>query len=141
MALTLDLMRAMADHARQDRPSECCGALAGPIGSQTATELVRCRNEAADPSRFYEIGADSLIRMYFDLADRGLEPVAWYHSHPSGPPLPSRADIAYMGDPRVRYLILGEVDGDMVATCWHVNPMTGRPYQEDVDILRTGEGA
>jgi len=137
MTVTDRMLKQMADHAADEYPRECCGALAGPIGSSTVTEMVRCRNEAADPRSFYEIGAERLIGLYGELGARGLEPVAWYHSHPSGPPLPSRTDINYMADPRVRYLILGKVDDSMVATCWRVNPMTGQPYEEEVDVVRT----
>lgn len=79
-------------HAQAGAPQEVCGILSGRDG--VATELVRARNEAANPTMDYWVDGQTLLQQ-FDFDDRGEAMIAIYHSHPTDEAYPSAADAAY----------------------------------------------
>ena len=89
-------------HARAGAPEEVCGILSGRDG--VATELVRGRNEAANPIMDYWVDGQTLLRQ-FDFEERGEAMIAIYHSHPVDPPYPSATDAANAFYPDAVYLI------------------------------------
>ncbi|MBU0639299.1 MAG: M67 family metallopeptidase [Planctomycetes bacterium] len=78
-------------HAVRGWPHECCGVLLGRSG--TIVDAQPVRNTAAEAGRF---AADELELMHAERAALalGLSLVGYFHSHPTGPPLPSLADRA-----------------------------------------------
>jgi proteasome lid subunit RPN8/RPN11 len=86
-----DVLDAVAAHARDSRPAECCGMLLGR--SQEIVAAVRAGNLDADPNRFLIDPAD-----HFDALRQaralGLDVVGFYHSHPRTPAAPSPTDLA-----------------------------------------------
>lgn len=103
-SLVLD---AIAAHARESAPAECCGILIGR--GQELVEAVRCRNLSDNPNRFLIDPQD-----HFDVMRRsragGLEVVGFYHSHPHSAPEPSATDLAEASYPDHLYLIVGLLD-------------------------------
>jgi len=89
-------------HAQAGAPQEVCGILSGRDG--VATELVRARNEAANPIMDYWVDGQTLLKQ-FDFEERGEEMIAIYHSHPVDPPYPSATDAANAFYPDAVYLI------------------------------------
>lgn len=89
-------------HAQAGAPAEVCGILSGRDG--VATELVRARNEAANPVMDYWVDGQTLLRQ-FDFEERGEAMIAIYHSHPVDPPYPSATDAANAFYPDAVYLI------------------------------------
>lgn len=89
-------------HAQAGAPQEVCGILSGRDG--VATELVRARNEAADPVMDYWVDGQTLLKQ-FDFEERGEEMIAIYHSHPVDPPYPSATDARNAFYPDAVYLI------------------------------------
>lgn len=89
-------------HAQAGAPEEVCGILSGRAGA--ATELVRARNEAADPIMDYWVDGQTLLKQ-FDFEERGEEMIAIYHSHPVDPPYPSATDARNAFYPDAVYLI------------------------------------
>lgn len=89
-------------HARAGAPEEVCGILAGRAG--VATELVRGRNEAANPIMDYWVDGQTLLKQ-FEFEDRGEEMVAIYHSHPVDEAFPSATDARNAFYPDAVYLI------------------------------------
>ena len=89
-------------HAQAGAPQEVCGILSGRDGA--ATELVRARNEAANPVMDYWVDGQTLLRQ-FDFEERGEEMIAIYHSHPVDPPYPSATDARNAFYPDAVYLI------------------------------------
>ena len=89
-------------HALAGAPEEVCGILSGRAG--VATELVRARNEAANPIMDYWVDGQTLLKQ-FDFEERGEEMIAIYHSHPVDPPYPSATDARNAFYPDAVYLI------------------------------------
>lgn len=101
---TLTVSRAqlgqMIAQARADAPLETCGLLAGREGR--ATRVIPVPNALRS-------------RVAYRMDDQGLvdammacdfEPLAIYHSHPQGPPVPSPTDVAESYYPDSVYIII-----------------------------------
>jgi proteasome lid subunit RPN8/RPN11 len=96
----------MLDHARRERPRECCGLLVGARGRVTVA--VPMRNLAGGRTRYRvdPYGHIALLRVL-----RVIEPAATivgvYHSHPRGPATPSETDVVEALYPDWIYVIIG----------------------------------
>jgi len=97
--MTLEVARealeAMVAEAAQAAPGEACGLLLGPSNRDGGERIEQARpaaNVALDPARHFEIDPQALIDAH--RAERGGGPqlLGYYHSHPSGPPEPSKTD-------------------------------------------------
>lgn len=84
------IAKEIVDHALQEDPNECCGILAGRDGS--ATVAYRITNVARSPYR-YLMDPQEFLRADKDIEARGLELVAFYHSHTHSEARPSDTDI------------------------------------------------
>ncbi|MEJ5223509.1 MAG: M67 family metallopeptidase [Anaerolineales bacterium] len=82
---------AMQAHVSHLAPQESCGLLAGRGQEVTAIFLVA--NELASPVRF-RMEAREQLRALEQIDAQGLDLLAIFHSHPSGPSTPSATDIA-----------------------------------------------
>lgn len=104
--LSPGVVRAVLDHARRERPRECCGLLVGTRGRITAA--VPMRNLARGRTR-YRLDPAGNIALQRVL--RVIEPrttiVGVYHSHPRGPAVPSETDIAEALYPDWIHVIVG----------------------------------
>ena len=98
--------RTMAEHARRDRPRECCGLLVGAGGRVTAA--VPMRNIARGRTRYRldPAGHISLQRVLRIIAPKTAI-VGVYHSHPRGPAAPSETDVTEALYPDWIYVIIG----------------------------------
>ena len=108
------LYEEMLAQARAELPNECCGMLAGriePSGQEKNPRGLVLRryplvNELASPVE-YLLESKSWIAAYRASESEGMDILAFYHSHPTSDPLPSRKDRAgaeYYPD--VMYLII-----------------------------------
>lgn len=141
MAVHIDTrrMRILLAEAESSLPHECCGVLAGrtdgvaklilaawPAGNETARSDRRAR---------YRISPGTFWALRDRAADRGLEILGFYHSHPHAGPEPSRldAELAWSG---YSYLILGRGGrGGFIARSWVRKP--NRFFFEREAILST----
>ncbi len=91
------VLEAIAAHARDEAPLECCGIL---IGRERRIErAARARNALASATR-YLVDADDHFAALKSARESGQSVVGFYHSHPASPPAPSetdRAEAAYPG--------------------------------------------
>lgn len=95
----------IVDHARRDRPNECCGVVA--VRDGTAVSVHPAVNIAQSPMRF-EVDGPELNRLLTEIEDRGDELGAIYHSHTRSDPFPSQTDVNFAaGWPGVEWLIVG----------------------------------
>ncbi len=95
----------LVEAARNGAPREVCGVLAGSAGR--VCEVTTIANIAAQPERGFRMDERALAQALTGLAARGLEPLAFYHSHPHSDPRPSALDIAEANYPDVAMLIIG----------------------------------
>jgi len=85
-----EVRRELERHALEEAPNEACGLVVLRDGQ--AVRYERGRNADASPYRFrLEVEPE----IWF-LEDEGFE-LAVFHSHPSSPPRPSRADLERAG--------------------------------------------
>ena len=90
MIVPAELRRELERHAADEAPNEACGLVLLREGRAVGYE--RGRNAEASPYRFrLEVEPE----VWF-LEDEGYE-LAVFHSHPSSPPKPSRADLERAG--------------------------------------------
>jgi proteasome lid subunit RPN8/RPN11 len=94
---------AVAAHARETQPAECCGVLLGTDGE--VVEAVRAGNLSEDPNR-YCLDPKDHINARRAARQRGLDVVGFYHSHPHSEPEPSVADLSEANYPGHVYLIV-----------------------------------
>jgi proteasome lid subunit RPN8/RPN11 len=90
----------MIAQARADAPLETCGLLAGR--DEHATHSLPVPNVLRSPVQYRMGGqefADAMMACDF-------QPLAIYHSHPAGPPVPSPTDIAEAFYPDSVYIVI-----------------------------------
>lgn len=98
--------RTMLDHARRERPRECCGLLVGAGGRVSVA--VPMRNLARGRTRYRvdPAGHFALRRVLRAIAPE-TSIVGVYHSHPRGPAAPSETDVAEALYPDWIHIIVG----------------------------------
>ncbi|CAN5520089.1 desampylase [soil metagenome] len=109
---------AMIAQARSELPNECCGLLAGH--DDTVTHHVPLINELASPTRF-RTSPQSLFLAMKQLRDLKLDTAAFYHSHPTSEPVPSRRDIEEANWPGVAMVIVSLMNDDVVLKAWQID--------------------
>lgn len=140
--MTLRLPESFAGEIRRygedAYPSECCGVLAGRIGSDGSKEVVRLEpavNRRTDDPHRYLIAPDDLRRLEAQLGAAGHEIVGYYHSHPDHPAAPSAFDAEHAW-PWYSYLIV-RVDGgrgtDLAS--WVLDDDRPRMHPESLEVL------
>lgn len=101
--------QAMLDHALACLPEEACGLLGGLLLEDGRVarvgQVVTVENELHSAVRF-RMAPAAQLRAFRALEEAGLELVAFFHSHPSGPSHPSPTDLAEFAYPGVLSLIL-----------------------------------
>ena len=94
---------AIVEHARRERPLECCGLLIGTADEVIESHAARNSEESAvvyrvDPADHFEA-----IR---NARAKGLAVVGAYHSHPKSEAQPSATDIREANDPDFVHIIV-----------------------------------
>lgn len=92
----------MQRHVTECLPEEACGLLGGRGGR--AEIVLPVENVLHSASRF-RMEPREQIRAMNEIEQRGLEIIAIYHSHPSGPDTLSTTDLAELAYPESIYLL------------------------------------
>ncbi len=116
---------ALLDHAREGRPREVCGVLAGRRDADGETDgrqdrverAIRTRNVADAPRIAYEIAPEELHRVLTDVEAEDRDVVGFYHSHPTGPAAPSPTDRAAATWTGHLYVVVAP-DADQAVRAW-----------------------
>lgn len=109
MRINSKIYEDIVSHARQGFPIEVCGILGG--SGDIVTESHQVRNLKASPEHFLMDPRGQITAMK-SLDARGLELLAFYHSHPLGPASPSAEDIRLAFYPDVITVIISMVNPD-----------------------------
>jgi proteasome lid subunit RPN8/RPN11 len=83
-------------------PREACGLLAG--WDRISQEVYPVENILQSETR-YRMNPEDQLRIFSLLEDQEMDLLAIYHSHPLGPPTPSRTDLEAAGYPEAVNLI------------------------------------
>jgi len=94
----------MIAHAREGKPEEVCGVLAGR--GNLVIRSYRATNAAERPIVTYNIAPKDQYLIVRDIDEHGEELVAIYHSHPASPAYPSATDQRLAFYPEAVYIIL-----------------------------------
>jgi len=89
-------------HAKDHKPRECCGIIAGKGGA--LTELRRLTNLEQNTTR-YLFDDEEFFRVYWEIENRGEELAVVYHSHPETVAYPSKTDVEFAFWPEAIYVI------------------------------------
>ena len=95
-------LQQMLEHVAHDAPIEACGLLGGT--NSRVQQVIPVKNAAESQVR-YRMDPAEQVGALFGFEERGIELVAIYHSHPSGPTGPSTIDIREDAYPEALQLI------------------------------------
>ena len=94
VTVTSGIIATLLAEAASAFPAECCGLL---LGGESIAEARPAANVAANPLRHFEIDPQALISAHRAARGGGPQVLGYYHSHPSGHPVPSATDCAHAG--------------------------------------------
>ncbi len=125
-------------HARRAYPNECCGLMLGSRGADRSevAGIIESPN-IAEGDRCISYQVDWGLLLSASKASRAAEEeiIGFYHSHPNGPPVPSRTDE---GDAWLdhSYLIVARPhDSSPEVTCWRWTGDPTRRVQERIEVV------
>jgi proteasome lid subunit RPN8/RPN11 len=90
LLISSELLGRMFDHIDRCLPEEACGVLGGT--ENRVEEVVPVTNQLHSPTRF-RMAPEEQLRAFKKLEDQGQEMLAFFHSHPAGPSVPSETDL------------------------------------------------
>ncbi len=97
------IYQGMIEHARKERPLECCGILAG---KGRAVEKAFELQNAEKTSIRYSMFPQEQLRVFETMEKDSLEMIAVYHSHPHTISYPSQTDVKLAFYPEVASVII-----------------------------------
>lgn len=134
------LRTELVAQCRARLPYEACGVVYGIAEGWRieAAGFSLVRNVSASPETSFRFEADDWIRIWYDMQKNQRNLVGFFHSHPSGSCLPSRADgEGWIGTGS--YWIVDLSDGAGRLHCygrtadqgWYAIPLAGSPPASD----------
>ena len=102
LCLTSAHRAAILAHLQQERPNEACGLLGGPPGQ---VERVYCIENVFHSPVAYFMDPIAQVQAMLEIEAAGWDVCGIFHSHPSGPPVPSATDVAQALYPEAVYVI------------------------------------
>jgi proteasome lid subunit RPN8/RPN11 len=107
--LTAGQWEQMREDVERRAPEEACGLLSGQ--DDRVHEVFPMTNALNSPVRF-RLDPQEQIQAFEHIEQNGWELVGIYHSHPQGPPTPSRTDVMEAYYPEAVNLIWSRQAGD-----------------------------
>lgn len=107
------IWQIMLAHVQQARPWEACGLLAGK--EKRVAHIYLIDNVLQSPVA-YEMDAPQQLQAMLHAEEEGLDLIAAFHSHPTGPETPSPTDVEKAYYPDLAQIIISLKD--------HTNPAT-----------------
>jgi proteasome lid subunit RPN8/RPN11 len=136
LLLAKKLEQQIRDHGAKDYPNECCGAMLGKDEDASVREVVALfplinRRDDSPRNRF-SITPQDFRDAERAAAERGLDLLGWYHSHPDHPARPSEFDRDHAW-PWYSYIIVS-VDGGVPKdlTSWQLEDDRSKFQPEEV---------
>ena len=136
MITTPDILDTIRAHGEATYPEEGCGFLLGTRrkGENRVHAIERVKNRrSTNRVRRYAITPDDYRAAQRTAAERGLDIVGFYHSHPDHPDEPSATDLDEATFPGYTYAIVAVRDGSATdLTAWTLAPDRSRFDEEEI---------
>jgi len=145
LLLAKNLEKEIRKHGTKDYPNECCGAMLGTddgSGDRQVLSLFPLINRRDDsPRNRFSITPEDFRAAERVAAERGLDLLGWYHSHPDHPARPSEFDREHAW-PWYSYVIIS-VDGGVPKdlTSWRLEDDRSKFQPEEVGPERAASQA
>jgi proteasome lid subunit RPN8/RPN11 len=135
LLLAKHLEQEIRDHGARDYPHECCGAMLGTdtgAGRQVRSLFPLVNRRDDSPRNRFSITPEDFRAAERAAAERGLDLIGWYHSHPDHPARPSEFDREHAW-PWYSYVIVSVAAGaPQDLTSWLLQDDRSRFEPEDV---------
>lgn len=122
---------AIVAHALHGLPFEICGILGGR-GSEVST--IHPTRNLRKSGRHFLMDPREQIAAMESLRLRGLDVIAFYHSHPAGPAYPSPEDVRLAFYPDVATVIVS-LENSQAPVIAAFRIVGGRIYEEKIKFL------
>ena len=136
-------LSAIREHGERDYPYECCGLLIGRFDADGVKIVVEtypisnAREESAKRNRFL-IEPEELMRGERYAANKKLDVVGFYHSHPESPAVPSQYDLEHAW-PTYSYIIVSVMSQKAVDLfSWEQQPDRSKFDSEEIKVADCG---
>jgi len=97
------IYRKMVEHAKKEKPLECCGILGGR--GKTVEKVFELQNAEGSAIR-YSISPQDQLKVFVEMEKECMEMIAVYHSHPHTLSYPSETDVKMAFYPDVASVII-----------------------------------
>lgn len=106
--ITEAMQRGLIERAKKAAPKEAVGLILCSEPGVYDGPIVDLENVSTTPEETFEVNEEGLDSAVATLSNV-LCDLAFWHSHPKSRPLPSKEDIAMMGEPRegMAWIIVG----------------------------------
>lgn len=115
LQVTSGVIATLIAEAASAAPAECCGIL---LGRKRIEQARPAANIAPEPLRHFEIEPAALIAAHRSARSGGLPVIGYYHSHPTGHPVPSATDCEHAGGDGSVWAIIAPNAGGADVAFW-----------------------
>ena len=120
----------MVDHAKKERPLECCGILSGK--EKTVQKIFELKNTEESPVQ-YSMSPQDQLKVFEQMEKESMEMIAIYHSHPHTIPFPSETDVKLAFYPDVSSVIISLKDEDPAVKAFQIGKEA--IYLEEIEVI------
>ena len=107
LILTSDHCQEIIEIAKLAKPLEACGLIAGL--HRQSKKVIQITN-VVESAVVYKMSGPELVNALWEIEAEGWSLLAFFHSHPASPPIPSVTDLSEHHYPEVPQIIVGYVD-------------------------------
>jgi proteasome lid subunit RPN8/RPN11 len=124
------IYQEMLDHARKERPLECCGILSGK--EKTVQKIFELKN-IEESSVKYSMSPRDQLKVFEEMEKESMEMIAVYHSHPHTIPFPSETDVKLAFYPDISSIIISLKEEDPIMKAFQIGKEA--IYLEEIEVV------
>ncbi|HZK66257.1 MAG TPA: M67 family metallopeptidase [Chloroflexota bacterium] len=125
-------LREIVAHAREGKPNEVCGLIAGQEGQPV--KLYRTTNSDPNPMVRYNVEPTELLGILRELDERHWTLLAIYHSHPASEAYPSATDTDLAFYPEANYVIASLAQEEPVVRAFRI--IDRQVHELELDVVQ-----
>lgn len=129
LKLAQDHLDQMKVSAQRVFPQEACGIIAGK--DRVSHHIIPITNILASRNA-YHMDPKELVAAFWELDQSELEAIAFFHSHPHSPPIPSPTDLRSHFYPEIPQIILGKPDDEWLLKAYYLSSVGFREISVEI---------